>query len=290
MRNRLSALAFSVLCAFAVTSGEVDAGVKPFDQIEAERNARVAALTEAVELYHRAAMEYAPGLAEPLIDYADIEVAEQACTTGAIGRTHAILIGADDVGAGESYKLEGPANDLDLLSTVLGQRGVDADRIHVVEGDAANRGGVRAAFLAVLDALRCEDRVIVHFSGHGATVQGIVGMIEKRVGEADPDAAVPSPSELIRGLADDRVSLDPPLTLFGDVAFGQDGPADLLILLNDDSESFNELMLGRDVSEYMVAVRNKGAHAIAVLDVVSAAAADLQARQRDAGEASSWRF
>src|SRR5690606_31986107 len=84
--------------------------------------------------------------------------------------------------------------------------------------------------------------------------------------------------------------LDPPLTLFGDVAFGQDGPADLLILLNDDSESFNELMLGRDVSEYMVAVRNKGAHAIAVLDVVSAAAADLQARQRDAGEASSWRF
>ncbi len=65
---------------------------------------------------------------------------------------------------------------------------------------------------------------------------------------------------------------------------------DLIILLTDDSPTYHELIRGRDVSDFMVAVRNAGAHAIVSLDVLGSASARIEQRQKAAGDVSSWSF
>jgi hypothetical protein len=302
MRTLKCAALVAVSCLLAVAAnGPVLAGVTKFTpdmkeeqerreeaelrKQEAERAERAEWVRQAVDRYYRAALDQFPGLTAPLIDYVD-ETMPPVCR-GQVSRTHAILVGADDIGV-ESLRLEGPANDLALLSDALASLGVASERIHLLKGPDATRSGLAQAFKSVLPRLGCEDQVILHFSAYSITTSEALSAIKLPTVEAGADAE-PSilPKDIPARLAEDAVELDPQQRVFADNVFARNR-ADVVVLLNDDSETFNEVILGRDISDYMVAVRNKGAHAIAVMDINHAAAADIQGRHREAGDASIW--
>lgn len=259
---------------------------------EQRRQERIARFSAAAQLYHRVAREFAPGMTEPLIDYATVDMAGPACTTSDTPRTHAILIGVNDIGIARSI-IEGPENDLELLVALLLDRGVKADNIHSLTGDRATREGVAATFRDLLTAVGCEDRVLVHFSGWGAQVRNF-SMGATKVGDDHPLKAEwdalggqDMVSELQQAFAAGEIDVGPEMRFFVEAAFDAADP-DLAILLHDSSETFHELMLGRDLSDYVVALRNRGAHVVVMLDTDHAAAANLRQRQQEAGEESAW--
>ncbi|MBX3578484.1 MAG: caspase family protein [Rhizobiaceae bacterium] len=253
-----------------------------------------------VRLYHELVMQRVPGLVRPLIADGPYEEKAASCTSDTAGRTHAVLIGGDDIGVPGFRKLEGPANDLTLISQVLRDRGVAADAIHVLSGWDATRASISAAFHKVLADLSCNDRVIVHVSAPSTETRGfLVAMIAagKKTLTAEDAAlvdgkktetflsrlsyAVPTASDLetkgrtyVEQLAGLKIGI-------GD---------DLAILLNSDDPERYEVILGSDVSDFMVAVRNRGAHAVAVLDVLHASQAGIEDKQRAAGDDTVWTY
>lgn len=71
---------------------------------------------------------------------------------------------------------------------------------------------------------------------------------------------------------------------------GESGRQRPCVLLNDDIKGYHEVVRARDISDFIVAVRNKGAHAVAILDVVHAALAAIEVRQRATDGQSVWSF
>jgi len=252
----------------------------------------------AIELYNSVLTERAPGLlAEPL-DFAD--QAGAACVAGRPPRTHAILVGATDLGLGNRYLMKGTTNDVSLLRSLLADRGVSEQRIHVLLDDEATRENIVGAFRKVVSEASCDDRVILHFSTHAIDAQELAQGTIIRAGETTTDPKVTRLLEealikdAMKRLGAEVLLRDDPGE-FGhlldeaahlQLAFSED----LAILLNDESETYNELIRGRDVSDFMVAVRNRGAHAVTVLDVREAALARIEDRQNEAGDQSNWSF
>ena len=260
----------------------------------AARAAELAPLYELVELYYRTALDYVPGLAEPLVDYAALDVAAPGCDPRRKPQTHAILVGTGrGLGFGAPV-LKGVANDLDLLATLLPQLGVARDNVHVRQDADADRDGVRDAFLKVLSVAGCDDRVLLHFSNRSLRVSDVLTPAALRWANREADAAAfenagTSLEELATAIATEKPVFVPPQARFVENAFGGRF-SDVLLLLDDEVAERHEVMLGRDISDFMVAVRNRGAHAIVGLDILYAAAADLRARQRAAAEDAAWTF
>lgn len=253
----------------------------------------------AIELYHSILSERAPGLLAEPVDYADIG-GPHKCVPGRPPRTHAVLVGVSDIGVSDRLIMKGTTNDVELLRSLLIDRGVEEARIHVLLEDDARRDKVVAAFRDVVAQAGCEDRVIVHFSTHamaaGALAEGTIFHAADTV--AEPALQKLFEADLIRDAAKriraEVLEKDAPGelgNLVEDAAALQLGFGDdLAILLDDDSETYNELIRGRDVSDFMVAVRNRGAHAVASLDVMDSALARIEERQAEAGDQSTWSF
>lgn len=253
-----------------------------------------------VPLYHGLVMQRAQGLVRPLIADGSYEEKVAACTTESAGRTHAVLIGGDDIGLTGFGQMEGPANDLTLISQVLRDRGVPAEAIHVLSGWDATRASISAAFHAVLADVSCNDRVIVHVSSPSTETRGLLtAMIA--AGKAtlpEAEAALVDGKKLETFFS--RLEVTVPTE--DDVGTrGRDyveqlaglkigAGEDLAMFLNSKSPTQHEVLLGSDISDFMVAVRNRGAHAIAILDVLHASQAAIEDKQRAAGDDTVWTY
>jgi len=248
-----------------------------------------------LELYERVLAVKAPGLVAPPADYVQEAVAT-SCDPRRAPRTHAVLVGATDIGLGQKFVLEGVVNDVELLAGLMLDRGVPPERVHKLVGRDATRANIFRAFHSVLAASGCDDRIIIHFSGHSTQVVGVAKhalMLGRDVlTEAEWELAFGGSKleRYVTGYADEPATD----TLSASSAraamlFHLAVREDLALLLNDDREDFHEVMRGSEVSDFMVAVRNTGAHAIAILDAQHAGSALIEQRQR-AADPANWSF
>ncbi len=169
-------LAATMLGAFAPAA---QAGVKKLpDDVDYRR---------AIEIYGSIIAERAPGLTAPPVEFSD--VGDAGCDAS-LPITRAILVGTTDLGMGKRFLTKGTTNDVMLLRGMLEDKGVAAERIHVLLDGAATRPGVFDSFRAVLKDVRCNDRVIVHFSTHATPQNGFVRTILGQVGDDSSDPAV----------------------------------------------------------------------------------------------------
>ncbi len=84
-------------------------------------------------------------------------------------KLRALLVGIAEY-ANPSYALEGPVNDVFLVSQTLQEMGVEADAIRVVINDRATAVAIRERLQWLLADARDDDTMFFYFSGHGAQV------------------------------------------------------------------------------------------------------------------------
>lgn len=286
----LQRLTHSILATalLVLLAGAAKAGLVPPDPLSDPK------IWERVtELYVGLLQDRAPGLIANL-DLARSE-APPVCDARRKPVTHAILVGSDDIGNAHFRKLKGPVNDIELIAAQLINRGALAERIHKLIGKDANRQKIVETFRQVLSAAGCQDRVIVHFSSPSVPAAGLTqNLLENPDGVVDPadqqDFFLKDTVErALKRLSKDRLRR-PSAVSVREAALRRAIDDDVAILLNDDREAYHEVILARHVSDFMIAVRNRGAHAIAVLDILNAGLAAIEARQREAGDNSSWVF
>lgn len=95
-----------------------------------------------------------------------------ATTTAAVPprpKLRALLVGIAEY-ANPGYALEGPVNDVFLVSQTLQETGVNPDAIRVVLNDRATAAGIRERLAWLLADARDGDTMFFYFSGHGAQV------------------------------------------------------------------------------------------------------------------------
>lgn len=95
----------------------------------------------------------------------------------ATGARHALLVGVSEypvsAGSRQPFHLSGPANDVQLIRSLLLQRGFAPAAVQVLADGVPGAGlPTRAAILGALDALAAQvkagDFVFLHFAGHGS--------------------------------------------------------------------------------------------------------------------------
>lgn len=84
-------------------------------------------------------------------------------------KMRALLVGIAEY-ADPSYTLEGPVNDVFLVSQTLQEMGIDADAIRVTLNDRATAAAIRERLVWLLADAREGDIMFFYFSGHGAQV------------------------------------------------------------------------------------------------------------------------
>src|SRR5213595_1100454 len=60
--------------------------------------------------------------------------------------------------------LEGPENDVEMMSEVLQKRGFQVSQCC---GSAATRDGIRSAWHTLISQISPDDTVVIYYSGHG---------------------------------------------------------------------------------------------------------------------------
>ncbi len=295
-----AALAVSVLPA--ATFAGIQLNEKPSQAAGGDVQAATPAeLIDAARIYWRAASDYAPGMVEPLIDYAKAPAPRLACDPAHQPATYVVAVAADDLGIPHS-KLQGPRNDVDLLSRALHDNlNVPSADIRVLEGQDASRQGLAAALLDVLAKVTCGDRVLLHFSGHGVTNE-VFAAGSPWFGKGTPyDGAWTalngrlSFDQLRAAISAGQVEFPAPMRYFAENAFGEH-VGELAIMLDTSPSAEGapspgwQFALGRDISDYMIAVRNRGADMFVILDTSHAGAARLTQLQREAGDDSFWSY
>ena len=292
--------------AVAVLPGPATAGFQVESSheqtaIDHQQVVNTAELIDAARIYWRAASDYAPGMVEPLIDYARTPAQRLACDPAHQPATYVVAVAADDLGIPHS-KLQGPRNDVDLLSRALHDNlNVPSADIKVLQGQDASRQGLAAALLDVLAKVTCGDRVIFYFSGHGTANQFFAsgfpwfGKGTPYDGEWKALNATRSFDQLRAAVAGGQAEFPAPMRYFAENAFGAHY-GELALLLNTSPATEGapsprwQFALGRDISDYMIAVRNRGADMFVILDASHAAAARLTQLQRAAGDDSFWSY
>lgn len=258
-----------------------------------------AKLERKLGAFHQVLSERAPGLLDPLVEV-EPATASPTCDPHRAPVTHAILVGASEPGGmSKSFRLPGAANDVEMFGTLLLDRGVSPARIHRLSGQGADRGAIAAAMSAVLDEVRCDDRVFFSFSGPASPTRQLVQRLFKerdaRVPESDWELFFSS-EEKVSNLIDDlrgrleRLSsrLVPQALPLAELLSLEDD--ELAFLAHGPEEKIYSVFLSGDLSAFMVAVRNKGAHAIAIVDTAHAAHSRLGESQREADLDSLWTY
>src|SRR5690606_15465260 len=95
--------------------------------------------------------------------------------------------------------------------------------------------------------------------------------------------------QLAEAIRDEKPAFDAEQARFVETVFGGQFD-DVGLMLDDESAESHEIMLGRDISDYAIAVRNRGGHAVISLDILFAASADIRARQNAAEDEADWSF
>ena len=84
-------------------------------------------------------------------------------------KLRALLVGIAEY-ANPGYALEGPVNDVFLVSQTLQEMGVDADSIRVALNERATAVAIRERLAWLMADARDDDIMFFYFSGHGAQV------------------------------------------------------------------------------------------------------------------------
>ena len=133
------------------------------------------AVTPAVAARGTEAKGKVKGKASAAALAAAAKVAARAAATAVVPvvptrpKLRALLVGIAEY-ANPSYALEGPVNDVFLVSQTLQQMGVDADAIRVVLNDRATAAAIRERLAWLLADAQNDDTMFFYFSGHGAQV------------------------------------------------------------------------------------------------------------------------
>lgn len=247
------------------------AGLKPIDGQPTPAMA-------VAEAYAKFLTERAPGMVEPLIDYAAETLPAAKCDAAQKPRVHALLIGSSR--SGEPFgNLRGPENDVDLLAASLLARGVADDDIVLLVDDYGTREQVGAFFRETIGRVNCGDHLLLHFGGNASTPRLLIDTLA-------PDELRQQRDKLT---ADDYWDSD-------HVNAGHEPTrrmrraegAGLFLALNQQREGVLDLVSADDLSDFATVLRNRQVDVTVTLDTSYASAADLAGRQGRAGDTVYW--
>jgi hypothetical protein len=103
-------------------------------------------------------------------------------STLAMGK-HALLIGIQDYSRSGISSLKGSINDITLMEGVLRERFGFQDKDFIILLDAqATHTGIEKAFTALIERIKNDDFVYIHYSGHGSQTPDLNGE-ERRSGK-----------------------------------------------------------------------------------------------------------
>lgn len=89
---------------------------------------------------------------------------------------HALLIGIQDYSSSGIKSLKGPINDITLMKGVLRERFGFQDKDFIILSDAqATHTGIENAFNALIQRVKTDDFVYIHYSGHGSQTPDLNG-------------------------------------------------------------------------------------------------------------------
>ena len=120
----------------------------------------------------------------PLLDPAAVAIAPPGECASSAPNVHALLIAGRDIPAGP---IEGPENDIGLLTAALNARTDGAAQIVALRGDAVRPEPVRQAMLDLVSRVACGDRVFLHFGGLSLTGQELLLAMADSLFEGDVD-------------------------------------------------------------------------------------------------------
>ncbi|MDM8561402.1 caspase family protein [Candidatus Parabeggiatoa sp. HSG14] len=96
-------------------------------------------------------------------------------STLAMGK-HALLIGIQDYNSSHIKSLKGTINDVQLMQGVLRERFDFQDKDFTILLDSqATHSGIEKAFIALIEKIKNDDFVYIHYSGHGSQTQDLNG-------------------------------------------------------------------------------------------------------------------
>ncbi len=148
----------------------------------------------------------------------------------------------------ELPRLEGPINDAELLRRVLQSRGVQDANMTVLTGVPVSKANAIAAMRKLVSETGCGDFVFFHHSGHGGVPE--------------------------------RLQFESPLGWRSMVMMTEmgDGPEDLV----------DAALWGVEISEFVTALRNRGADVLVSFDTAYAALLSVQHFQDIASRSARW--
>lgn len=118
---------------------------------------------------------------------------EQGEYGGEYGKSHLLAIGIDKYRQGALPRLEFAVKDAEAVSELLQKRfGFLATNCRILENEKASLNSIRDSILDLTEAKRVgkDDRVIIYFAGHGATVKtptgGVTGFLVPWDADVDP--------------------------------------------------------------------------------------------------------
>ncbi len=207
--------------------------------------------------------------------------------------------------------LQGPTNDLQLMSQVMRDRGVAAGFITAVEGPAANRAGMLKAMSAFLPCLRERDQLVLVYSGWASVyphewfssasyfsdfcvwrgAPAVQAVCEKVNAAEEGSDYLSSVSSAIRSTAMGWLGMAQPISHY------LPGGRQHVLMADDsaweplgDEEIVSRLdgITATEVSNFVTRVRNRGADAFLIIDTRLAGNGDLVALQQQAGAPPAW--
>lgn len=211
--------------------------------------------------------------------------------------------------SGSGFELDGPANDIQLMTQVMKDRGIAATFIATAQGRTASRAGMLKAMSAFLPCLRERDQLVLVYSGwatiyprewfsEGSYFDAFcawggtpdVKAVCDKVRAADAGGAfTASVGEALSSTALHWLDRAQPMSNY--LPGGR-----LHVLMSDDSVSAaDQTHLDRldgvtatEVSNFVTRVRNRGADAFLIIDTRLAGNGDLVALQQQAGAPAAW--
>ena len=191
------------------------------------------------------------------------------------GRTHALLVAAQEWTADPSLHLAGPANDAALMANALAARGADPAHVRVLSGADATHAGLAAAASDLLAATGCGDSVVLHASGW---VFGPEALAPTEGGQ--PPLAEVSDAPTLADLGTMRLGTGEAQRA------ARMGP---FLMLNAPRPGTAEVLNAAALSDLVTRLRNRGADVTVVLDTSTAEDMALEARQAQVDPRGLWR-
>ncbi|MDN2565929.1 caspase family protein [Aquibium sp. A9E412] len=261
------------------------------------------ALIADADAVHALLARHVPGMVAPPLDRAALVADPPACAAGgAPPRTRAILVGAVAPHPSQA-PLAGPENDVGLLAASLAARGVRAADVAVLTGAAATGQRLAAAMAGTLAETRCGDQVLLYFGGYAGRYEDMAWAVRQVVGgeEAyaplkrhmeEPPAgpkleALRDPHGVCGGDEDCMAEVSADLAALD--SFARARSERLYLLLNNEDESFLDVVPARMINDYVTAVRNRAADIAVILDTSYASLADVAGHQRRVDVDRFWR-